>query len=98
MIFCGITDQFCYCTDMVFVQLQKKGKYCTLAHVIELAQVEYSKLFSILRTDPQIDVLINSFVTTFLNDAMEQLEGQIASAKISLAKLHRSCKIFEPFF
>jgi hypothetical protein len=65
----------------------KKGKYCTLAHVIELAQVEYSKLFSILRTDPQIEVLINPFVSAFLNDAMEQLEGQIASAKISLAKL-----------
>ncbi|HEU5164366.1 MAG TPA: conjugal transfer protein MobC [Chitinophagaceae bacterium] len=65
----------------------RKGKYCTLAHVIELAQVEYSKLFSILRTDPQIEVLINPFVSAFLNDAMEQLEGQIASAKISLAKL-----------
>ena len=65
----------------------KKGKYCTLAHVIELAQAEYSKLFSILRTDPQIEVLINPFVSAFLNDAMEQLEGQIASAKISLAKL-----------
>ena len=65
----------------------KQGKYCTLAHVIELAQVEYSKLFSILRTDPQIEVLINPFVSAFLNDAMEQLEGQIASAKISLAKL-----------
>jgi hypothetical protein len=26
----------------------KSGKYCTLAHVIELAQVEYKKLFSIL--------------------------------------------------
>jgi hypothetical protein len=65
----------------------RQGKYCTLAHVIELAQVEYSKLFSILRTDPQIEVLINPFVSAFLNDATEQLEGQIASAKISLAKL-----------
>ena len=70
-----------------FLCNHKKGKYCTLAHVIELAQVEYSKLFSILRTDPQIEVLINPFVSAFLNDAMEQLEGQIASAKISLAKL-----------
>ncbi|MEI9808343.1 MAG: conjugal transfer protein MobC [Bacteroidota bacterium] len=65
----------------------KKGKYCTLAHVIELAQVEYSKLFSILRAEPQIEVLINPFISAFLNDATEQLEGQIASAKISLAKL-----------
>jgi hypothetical protein len=65
----------------------KGGKFCTLAHVIELAQVEYSKLFSILRAEPQIEVLINPFVSAFLNEATEQLEGQIASAKISLAKL-----------
>jgi hypothetical protein len=65
----------------------KGGKFCTLAHVIELAQVEYSKLFSILRAEPQIEVLINPFISAFLNEATEQLEGQIASAKISLAKL-----------
>lgn len=65
----------------------KKGKYCTLAHVIELAQIDYDKLFSILRAEPQIQVLINPFVTAYLNEAKEQLEGQIASAKISLSKL-----------
>ena len=65
----------------------KQGKFCTLAHVIELAQIEYSKLFSILRAEPQIEVLINPFISAFLNEATEQLEGQIASAKISLAKL-----------
>ncbi len=70
-----------------FLCKYKKGKYCTLAHVIELAQVEYDKFFSILRAEPQIEVLVNPFVTAFLNDAKEQLEGQIASAKISLAKL-----------
>jgi hypothetical protein len=70
-----------------FLCKYKNGKYCTLAHVIELAQVEYDKLFSILRAEPQIEVLINPFVTAYLNDAMEQLEGQIASAKISLSKL-----------
>lgn len=70
-----------------FLRNYRNGKHCTLAHVIELAQVEYEKLFSILRSDPQIEVLINPFVTAYLNDAMEQLEGQIASAKISLAKL-----------
>lgn len=65
----------------------KNGKYCTLPHVIELAQVEYDKLFSILRAEPQIEVLINPFVTAYLNEANEQLEGQIASAKISLSRL-----------
>lgn len=70
-----------------FLYSYKGGQFCTLPHVIELAQVEYSKLFSVLRTESQIEVLINPFVTAYLNDAMEQLEGQIASAKISLARL-----------
>ena len=52
-----------------FLCKYKNGKYCTLAHVIELAQVEYDKLFSILRAEPQIEVLINPFVTAYLNDA-----------------------------
>lgn len=46
-----------------------------------------SKLFSVLRTEPQIEGLINPFISAYQNDAKEQLEGQIASAKISLAKL-----------
>ncbi len=70
-----------------FLCKYKNGKYCTLAHVIELAQVNYDKLFSILRAEPQIEVLVNPFVSAYLNDAKEQLEGQIASAKISLSKL-----------
>lgn len=70
-----------------FLCKYKNGQYCTLAHVIELAQVNYDKLFSILRAEPQIEVLVNPFVTAYLNDAKDQLEGQIASAKISLSKL-----------
>ncbi len=50
-------------------------------------QVEYAKLFSILRQEKEIEVLINPFVNAFLNDVMEQLEGQIASAKIAMARL-----------
>lgn len=63
------------------------GEFCTLPHVIELMQVDYDSLFTILRTEPEIDVLINPFVNAYLNDVMEQLEGQIASAKISMARL-----------
>lgn len=70
-----------------FLRTYKGGKYCTLPHVIELAQINYDKLFSVLRAEPQIEVLINPFVMAYLNDAKEQLEGQIASAKISLSRL-----------
>ena len=50
-------------------------------------QVEYDNLFTVLRTEKEIEVLINPFVNAYLNDVMEQLEGQIASAKIALARL-----------
>ena len=40
-------------------------------------QVEYDNLFTLLRTRKKYD----------LNDAMEQLEGQIASAKVAIARL-----------
>jgi hypothetical protein len=70
-----------------FLKKYKNGQYCTLPHVIELMQVDYEKLFSVLRTEPEIEVLINPFISAYQNNAMEQLEGQIASAKIGMARL-----------
>lgn len=70
-----------------FLRKYQNGKYCTLPHVIELMQINYEQLFPVLRTEPEIEVLINPFVTAYVNGAMEQLEGQIASAKITMARL-----------
>ena len=70
-----------------FLRKYKGGRYCTLPHAIELIQVEYDKLFSVLSLEPEITVLINPFVSAFKASVMEQLEGQIASAKIALARL-----------
>lgn len=63
------------------------GCFCTLPHVIEMMQVGYEELFAVLNTEPEIQVLINPFITAYENDAMEQLEGQVASAKICMARL-----------
>lgn len=70
-----------------YLRKYKDGEFCTLPHVIELMQVDYDSLFTLLRTEKEIEVLINPFVSAYLNDVMEQLEGQIASAKISMARL-----------
>ena len=70
-----------------FLRKYDDGKYCTLPHVIELMQADYDELFPVLNTQPEIEVLVNPFVTAYQNDAMEQLEGQIASAKIGMARL-----------
>ncbi|PWK77265.1 YWFCY motif protein [Mucilaginibacter oryzae] len=70
-----------------FLKKYKGGKYCTLPHVIELSLVDYKDWFAVLTTEPEIEVLINPFISAWKNEAYEQLEGQIASAKISLARL-----------
>ncbi|MCG8308520.1 MAG: YWFCY domain-containing protein [Cytophagales bacterium] len=70
-----------------FLKKYEQGKYCTLPHVIELMQLDYEMLFPLLRTEHEIDVLINPFESAFRNEAREQLEGQIASAKIVMARL-----------
>jgi len=70
-----------------YLRRYENGKYCTLPHVIELMQADYNPLFTVLQQEEEIKVLINPFVSAFQNQAMEQLEGQIASAKIGLARL-----------
>ncbi|OOQ60297.1 conjugal transfer protein MobC [Mucilaginibacter pedocola] len=70
-----------------FLRKYENGKYCTLPHAIELAQVEYESLFPLLKKEPEIEVLINPFISAWQNEAYDQLEGQIASAKISMARL-----------
>ncbi len=70
-----------------FLRTYEDGRYCTLPHVIELMQAQYDELFPVLNTQPEIEVLVNPFITAYQNDAMEQLEGQVASAKIGMARL-----------
>lgn len=70
-----------------YLRRYEDGRFCTLPHVIELMQSDYDPLFAVLQTPEEIKVLINPFVSAYRNNAMAQLEGQIASAKIGLARL-----------
>ena len=70
-----------------FLKKYKDGKYCTLPHVIELMAIDYQNLFPVIADEPECEFLLSPFISAFQNDAMEQLEGQIASAKIGLARL-----------
>ncbi len=70
-----------------FLRSYENGKYCTLPHAIELMQADYDELLPLLNSVPEIEVLVNPFITAFQNDAMDQLEGQVASAKIGMARL-----------
>lgn len=62
-------------------------EFCTLPHVIELMQADYDDLFSLLRTEKEIEVLIKPFVSVYVKDVTPQLEGQIAETKVAMARL-----------
>lgn len=70
-----------------FLRKYRGGEYCTLPHVIEFMQLPYDDLFTVLRLENEIEVLINPFINAYINDVMEQLEGQIASGKVAIARL-----------
>ena len=70
-----------------FLKKYENGKFCTLPHVIELMQAPYDELFPLLNTQLEVEVLVNPFVSAYQNNAMQQLEGQVASAKIGMARL-----------
>lgn len=70
-----------------FLRKYQDGRYCTLPHVIELMQVETEKLFTILQTELEILAYIRPFINAYKEGALEQLEGQLDSAKIGIARL-----------
>lgn len=70
-----------------FLRKYRNGKYCTLPHAIELLQLGYDKLFTVLNSQPAIHTLINPFISAYLSDIMETVESQIASVRIPLGRL-----------
>lgn len=70
-----------------FLRKYEDGRYCTLPHLIEMMQVKMDKLFTVLQTEPEIHTYISSFISAYIENTMEQLEGQIDAAKIGLARL-----------
>jgi hypothetical protein len=70
-----------------YLRKYKEGKFCTLPHAIELSQLPYNKLFTILALEPEIRTLINPFIEAYQNKTFEMLDSQISSAKIPLGRL-----------
>lgn len=70
-----------------FLRKYENGRYCSLPHVVELIMVDYKNLFLILSMEPEIQALINPFVSAWEKEEWGQLEGQIGSAKISMSRL-----------
>lgn len=70
-----------------YLKKYEGGKYCTLPHVIELLQLHYDKLFTILNSEPELQTLVNPFIQLYIDDNMETIGSQMASVNIPLGRL-----------
>ena len=70
-----------------YLRIYQGGRYCTFPHAIELLNKKYSDVFTILRSYPELENYLSPFVDAWESDAQEQLQGQIASAKIPLSRM-----------
>lgn len=70
-----------------YLKIYENGRYCTFPHAIELLNKPYSNLFTILTSYRELENYLSPFMDAWKGGAMEQLQGQIASAKIPLSRL-----------
>ena len=70
-----------------YLRIYQNGKYCTFPHAIELLNRKYEDVFPILTSFPELENYLSPFMDAWQGGAMEQLAGQIASAKIPLSRM-----------
>ncbi|WP_282637245.1 conjugal transfer protein MobC [Sphingobacterium thalpophilum] len=70
-----------------YLKLYDNGKYCTFRHAIELLNKKYSDVFTILTSYPDLENYLSPFMDAWQGGAQDQLQGQIASAKIPLSRM-----------
>lgn len=69
------------------MKIYENGKYCTFPHTIELLNKKYEDVFTILTSYPELENYLSAFMDAWQGGAAEQLQGQIASAKIPLSRV-----------
>ena len=70
-----------------YLKIYKNGIYCTFPHAVELLSKPYSDLFTILTSYPELENYLSPFMDAWKGNAQDQLQGQIASAKIPLTRM-----------
>ena len=70
-----------------YLKIYKSGIYCTFPHAVELLNKPYSDLFTILTSYPELENYLSPFMDAWKGNAQDQLQGQIASAKIPLTRM-----------
>lgn len=70
-----------------YLRIYQDGKYCTFPHAIEFLNKSYEDIFPILTSYPDLENYLSPFMDAWKSGAADQLQGQIASAKIPLSRM-----------
>ncbi|WP_432443881.1 conjugal transfer protein MobC [Pedobacter gandavensis] len=70
-----------------YLKIYEDGKYCTFPHAIELLNKKYADVFTILTSYSDLENYLSPFMDAWQSGAQDQLQGQIASAKIPLSRM-----------
>ena len=70
-----------------YLRIYKDGKYSTFPHTIEFLNKPYADIFTILTSYPSLENYLSPFMDAWKGGAQDQLQGQIASAKIPLSRM-----------
>ena len=70
-----------------FLKIYEDGKYCTFPHAIEFLNRPYAQIFPILTAYDELANYLSPFMDAWEGGAQDQLQGQIASAKIPLSRM-----------
>lgn len=70
-----------------YLKIYDNGKYCTFPHAIEFLNRPYAQIFPILTSYPELENYLSPFMDAWESNAQDQLQGQIASAKIPLSRM-----------
>ncbi|TCV08172.1 type IV secretory pathway TraG/TraD family ATPase VirD4 [Sphingobacterium alimentarium] len=70
-----------------YLKIYDNGKYCSFPHAIELLNKKYADVFTILTSYPELENYLSPFMDAWQSGAQDQLQGQIASAKIPLSRM-----------
>lgn len=70
-----------------YLKIYENGKYCTFPHVIDFLNQPYTQIFPILTSYDELSNYLSPFMDTWEGGAQDQLQGQIAFAKIPLSRM-----------
>ena len=70
-----------------FLKIYEEGKYCTFPYAIEFLNRPYAQIFPILTSYDELANYLSPFMDAWEGGAQDQLQGQIASAKIPLSRM-----------